>query len=111
MKKVALVLVVLFGLVSLAWGEPPLKQVEVVNDLLNVNIQNQPVNVNIVNPSSQYEYKVFRLETGFPAEGVTNFQEQLNLNVSEGWEFVAFSYQQTIAPTHVFVAVMRKVIQ
>jgi hypothetical protein len=111
MKKLALVLVVLFGLASFAWGKPPVKQVEVVevvNDPLNVNIQNQPVNVSVVTQSSEYEYTVLRIEKGFPWEAVQGFQEELNSKAIEGWELVNSNYVPMPGNTHTCFRVMRR---
>ena len=112
MKKFAIALIVLFGLVSLAWGEPPVRQVEVVNDLF-VNIQDQPVDVNVIDQSHEYEYKVFRLESVQADEAMQNFQAELNANAIEGWELVSFSHVYTPWSVNkvIYVGVMKRVRQ
>ena len=111
MKKLIIILIVLFASLSLVWGKgmQPVKKVEVVNESLNVNIQDQPVNVNLVTQSPDYEYEVFRIEDGSVTEAVVIFQTEINERASEGWELVSFSYQQ-ISPTtsHIYVGIMKR---
>ncbi len=52
MKRLIIVLVVVFGFVSLGWGEPRTVKVEVVNDPLNVEVVAEPStsrDVNVTN--------------------------------------------------------------
>ena len=110
MKKLIIILIVLFASLSLVWGEgmQPVKKVEVVNESLNVNIQDQPVDVNLVNQSPDYEYEVYRIEDGSVTGAVDIFQNGINTRAIEGWELVSFSYQQTPSATHVYVGVMKR---
>ena len=110
MKNLIMVTVILFGIVSLAWGEPPVKQVEVVNDPF-VYIQDQPVDVNVIDQSDEYEYKVFRIEDGSVTNAVVIFETALNDNAILGWGLVSFSYIQTPASTHIYVGVMKRLMQ
>lgn len=47
MKACIIILVIVFGFMSFAWGDPPVRQVEVVNDYLKVDVS-QPVDVNVI---------------------------------------------------------------
>ena len=114
MKKLIIILIILFASLSLAWAEgnqhvKKVEKVEVVNESLDVNIQSQPVDVNLVNQSSDYEYTVFRIEGGSVTGALGDFQAQINTYASEGWELVSFSYQQTPSPTyHIYVGIMKR---
>ena len=59
--------------------------------------------------SQEYEYKVIRLERGDVTDALTDFQDALNSDASEGWELVSFSYWET-APTvqYVYVGILRR---
>jgi hypothetical protein len=114
MKKLIMILIVSFALVSLAWSEEEhrVKKVEVVNQPLNVNIKNQPVEVNLVNHSFNYEYKVLRIEMRSIPESIEAFQDEINTHVSEGWEFVFFDYELWENNLmQIYVAIMKRPIE
>ena len=63
MKRILMVLVIIFGFASLACGEAPVRKVQVVNDPLNVDVQNQPLEVNV-----SYESQPLAIEVVSQAE-------------------------------------------
>ena len=92
MKKLIIVTVVLIGIASLGWRSQWVRQVEVVNDLF-VSILDQPLDVNVIDQSEEFEYKVVRLEDGSITNAVASFETALNDNAMEDWELVSSSYQ------------------
>ena len=103
MKRLLMVFVVMLGFVSFAWGDPPVKQVEVMNPYLNADIINQPVNVNVVNQSDTvcYEYH------GIQKSNLLECLGQLNDDwAKDGWELVYF-YSITVPPYY-YTAIIRR---
>jgi phosphosulfolactate synthase (CoM biosynthesis protein A) len=83
MKWRLIVLVLMLGFTSIAWGGPSVRQVEVVNEYLDIG---QPVDVNVVNyPGSvQHQYVVVR------ASSDSAFEDALNQQSALGFELVSF---------------------
>jgi len=51
MKRILILLVIIFGFAPLAWGEPPVRQVEVVNDPLDADFS-RPADVEVTGEPS-----------------------------------------------------------
>jgi hypothetical protein len=76
-----------------------------------VEVVNAPLDVNVVNQSSEFEYLVFRIEDGSVTVALENFQNAVNTYANEGWELTDFSYQQLETTTsHIYVGVMKRPI-
>jgi hypothetical protein len=135
MKKYLIILVVMLGFVSLAWGGPSVRQVEVVNPSLNVNVENpslnvnvgnQPVNTNVmnwpdtldvnivqspldvrvVNQPEPVQYEYFVFET----QNVPDFQNVLDEKVLEGYELSFFTAYVSVGvyTTQHYIGIMRR---
>jgi hypothetical protein len=107
MKSSVIALVVMFGLASLVWAQPP------QFSPLQVEVMNQPLDVNVAQESQSYEYVVLYYENFDPGLAAGKFQEGLNTYASEGWEFVSWWYFVPVADSggtgkHQYVAIMRR---
>jgi len=94
MKTLALMLVVMFGLLSFAWAEPPVRRVAVVNEYLNVDIQNQPVQVEVINQPDPMNVSID--ESQMPLEVSIMDQSQplqvVSLNQAEPIQYECFVF-------------------
>jgi hypothetical protein len=104
MKSSVVALIVILGLASLVWGQPP------PFSPLQVEVMNQPLDVKVAEESQSYEYVVFRIENRNASGAVEDFQEALNTYDSEGWEFVSFAYKgiTEYSPSYEFIGVARR---
>jgi hypothetical protein len=126
MKKLLIISVVILAFPTLAWGEPPVRQVEVVNEYLNVNVENPTLDVNllnhpvatnvmnwpdvqdvrVINQSEFVQYEYFLLDTW----DASDFQAQLNAKAADGYElnfFTSYAVGGGIYDKH-YVGVMRR---
>ena len=111
MKKYLIILVVTLSFGSFAWGEPPVRQVEVVNwpDTQDVNI--------VQSPPVQYEYYVFEGEGEqmlninnllSPGQYMDDIRNLLNDKSAEGFELNFFTVTRGHGPPHHYVIIMRR---
>ena len=109
MKKTILfaaLIILVLSVISTQAGKPATE----ANQVEIINAPDNPVPVSIT-ASPAYEYTVIRIETGFPAEAVQSFQEELNSKAIEGWDLVSSNYVAMPGGTHTCFGVMRRPMQ
>ena len=100
MKGCMIALASLFAFASLAWGEPPTKKVEIVNDPLNVNmvrstplqveiLQMEPIEVEVADPTAPVPYEYLVIERN----AASAFEDALNAQAALGGELEFFFFR------------------